>query len=58
MKCLRAAIVSAFFTATFTGAGFASATDTARPGRYGAAIGAALGLFVGLGLAYPTGRRP
>ena len=58
MKTLRAALVPAFFTATFTAAGFASANDTGRPGWYGAAVGAALGLFIGLGLAYPSGPRP
>jgi hypothetical protein len=58
VKSLRAALTCAFFTGTFTAAGFASATDKGRPGWYGAVVGTALGMFIGLGCAYPTGCRP
>ena len=55
---LNSALFAAVSVAFFTAAGFARATDAGRPGWAGAAVGTALGLFVGLGLAYPSGRRP
>ena len=57
MKTLRAAIVTAFLTGTFTLAGFAGFYNSGESLWIGTVIGGAIRLLIGLGVVYPSSRQ-